>query len=164
MTNLPRTRAIRHAVRALIVDEHDHVLLIHLNMPRGPVWLTPGGGINEGEERFVALRRELTEEVGRDDLEPGPHLWSRRIHYELNGVPWEQREQIYLVRTERFEPSAALMPSESERDWFVGFKWWSQAELAASEERFGPRDLAVRLLDLLRDGPPAVPIDISLIG
>ena len=40
----------------------------------------------------------------------------------------------------------------------------SAGEIAASSERFEPRDIAARLKALLRDGPPAEPVDLSVVS
>src|SRR4051794_15291592 len=56
---------LRTAVRAIILDEDDHVLLCrfvfpHPAVPNGAqaVWAAPGGGIEPGEDGLSALRRE----------------------------------------------------------------------------------------------------------
>jgi 8-oxo-dGTP diphosphatase len=158
------TAGVRHAVRALIVDGDNCVLLMRLNMPNGRVWLTPGGGKESGETTHGCLTRELAEEVGRDDLSIGPELWQRRIHYQMKGRPWTQHERIFLIRTDRFEPSAANLPFEAERDWFECFGWWSADEIDRLPDRVGPIDLAARLRVLITDGAPETPIDITLRG
>jgi hypothetical protein len=40
-------------------------------------------------------------------------------------------------------------------------RWWSLDELDAADERLVPRDLAARLRDLLRDGPPTEPVEVG---
>jgi hypothetical protein len=40
-------------------------------------------------------------------------------------------------------------------------RWWSLSELRACPDRLGPPDLPDRLETLLRDGPPAEPIDLT---
>jgi 8-oxo-dGTP diphosphatase len=44
------------------------VLLCRHEKPGREYWLLPGGGVNSGESLVDALRRELSEEVGIDDL------------------------------------------------------------------------------------------------
>jgi 8-oxo-dGTP diphosphatase len=48
----------------------DRILLCRHEKPGKEYWLLPGGGVNSGESLVDALRRELSEEVGVDDLVP----------------------------------------------------------------------------------------------
>ncbi|MCB1743271.1 MAG: NUDIX domain-containing protein [Gammaproteobacteria bacterium] len=150
---------IRPAARALILTPAGELLLMRLRMPRGPVWLTPGGGLNAGEDVLEGLRRELREELGRDDLPIGQEVWRRQVPYVLDGLDYEQHERYFLVHCERFKASAHNMPHETERDWFESFRWWPVDELRASKERFAPRRLAELIHDLVANGPPVQPID-----
>ena len=58
---------IRTAVRALVIDHDNHVLMVRLDFPNGSWWVLPGGGIEPGEDEISALHRELREEVGLVD-------------------------------------------------------------------------------------------------
>lgn len=60
------TPQVRHAVRALLLDEQDRLVLVRRAKPgRGPYWTAPGGEIEPGDEDAeAALRRELDEELG----------------------------------------------------------------------------------------------------
>ncbi|HRC28042.1 MAG TPA: NUDIX domain-containing protein [Candidatus Saccharimonas sp.] len=53
---------IRLAARAVLVDEHGRIAVMHFT--RTGSYKLPGGGIDEGEEHTAALRRELQEETG----------------------------------------------------------------------------------------------------
>lgn len=82
---------LRESVRALILDPADRVLLVRfhwegLELADG-FWANPGGGIEPGETRLDALRRELLEEVGLQIDTLGPEVWTKTAHFPLG--PWE---------------------------------------------------------------------------
>jgi 8-oxo-dGTP pyrophosphatase MutT (NUDIX family) len=56
----------RDAVRALILDPDERVLLVRFVHPKtgAEFWTTPGGGLEPDEDPEAALRRELREETG----------------------------------------------------------------------------------------------------
>ena len=55
--------APRRAVRVLLLDEADRVLLVRFHDGERSWWCTPGGGIEPGESAVEAARRELHEEL-----------------------------------------------------------------------------------------------------
>ena len=64
MTVEPRIRV------SALLRWRDRILLCRHEKPGREYWLLPGGGVNSGESLVDALRRELSEEVGIDDLVP----------------------------------------------------------------------------------------------
>jgi 8-oxo-dGTP pyrophosphatase MutT (NUDIX family) len=153
---------IRQAARAIVLDPHDRVLLVRwVNEDHGvDTWLTPGGGIDAGESAEDALRRELREEAGLEAFTPGPVLWTRRHTFPWYGRTVDQRESFVLVRVPAFDPrpDPAAIDAEGVRD----VRWWTVAELEASDATFAPRRLASLLRDLLENGPPGEPSDAGV--
>jgi 8-oxo-dGTP pyrophosphatase MutT (NUDIX family) len=153
---------IRAAARAVVLDPDDRVLLVHwVNTDHDvDVWLTPGGGVDPGEDAAEALRRELREETGLDAAVAGPVIWTRRHAFPWYGRMVEQHETFVLLRTPAFEPrpDPAALEIEGVRD----VRWWTVDEIASSRETFAPRRLAALLRDLLRDGAPTQPRDTGI--
>ncbi|MCL2780282.1 MAG: NUDIX domain-containing protein [Actinomycetia bacterium] len=152
----------RFAVRALLVDHHDRLLLLRGEEPESGAgfWFPPGGGVQADEDLIDALRREVSEEVGFSDLRLGPEVWRRRHRYAWRGTSYDQRERWFLCRVPHFAPDGAGRTATETVD-LTRCRWWTVAELARATERLVPGDLADRLRRLLADGPPAKPETIG---
>jgi ADP-ribose pyrophosphatase YjhB (NUDIX family) len=153
---------LRLAARAIVLDPDDRVLLVHwINEDNDvDVWLTPGGGLDEGEDVDDGLRRELREEAGLEGFEAGPTIWTRTHTFPWYGRTIEQRETFSLVRAPRFEPLPEAGALEAEGVTEV--RWWTLDELEASSGTFAPRRLPELLRDLLGNGEPEEPIDVGV--
>jgi 8-oxo-dGTP pyrophosphatase MutT (NUDIX family) len=154
---------IREAVRALVVDPLDRVLLVRFEFPAGTRWALPGGGIDAGESHAGALRRELAEELGLADPVIGVHLWNRlHIIPFINGEFDGQREAIYTVAVAAgFAPEPGFSWEQLNAEHVYELRWWTLAELEASDVVTAPSALRVLLRDFLQNGPPETPMDIA---
>jgi ADP-ribose pyrophosphatase YjhB (NUDIX family) len=154
----------REAARALVLDPDDRVLLVRM-VPPGTsetFWTTPGGGLDPGEALQEGLSRELREETGLDEVEPGPVIWTRREVFPWAGETLDQSEQIVLLRVPSFEPKPQLTPERLVAEGVYELRWWALAEIEGSSETFYPTRLAEFLRQLLEDGPPDEPIDVGV--
>jgi len=158
----PAGLRIRDAVRALVVDADQRVLLVRFEFPTATRWALPGGGLEPGESHLDALRRELREEVGLVRAVIGPQIW-HRLHIVpfLNGQFDGQREQIYLVQCDAFEARPQLSWEEMNAEFVHELRWWSLDEIAASDVHFVPNGLHALVVAVLRDGPPTDSVDVS---
>ncbi|HKP17661.1 MAG TPA: NUDIX domain-containing protein [Gaiellaceae bacterium] len=148
-------------MRAVLLDPDDRVLLVQFREPEtGAVfWTTPGGGIDPGETLDAALRRELHEETGLAEFEPGPVLWTRREVFRWAGQTYDQRETFVLVRLPAFE----VRPTVDLADEHVhDYRWWTVGDLEGSAETIYPTRLAALLRELAEQGPPAEPFDAGV--
>lgn len=166
MSDSSRPR-LRRAVRALLVDPDDRVLLVRFEFRDGTVWALPGGGVEAGEDPIDALHRELAEELGLIGADIGPHVWDRihLIEFEHgdDGHRWDgQHDRIHLVRTVAFEPRPRLSWEQLRAERLHEVRWWTLGEIHAHRGRFAPRRFAEHLTRLLRDGPPEHPLDVGV--
>ncbi len=153
---------VRLAARVVLLDERDLTLLFRWEDERldaKSVWITPGGGLDEGESPEAGARRELREETGID-TEPGPCLWIRSHTFRFGDVWLEQRERFYLVRVATIDVNTdGLEPHE--RVAMKEHRLWSAAEIASSGEWFAPRRLAELLTPIIAGDLPTEPIEIG---
>ncbi|HEX3088005.1 MAG TPA: NUDIX domain-containing protein [Ilumatobacteraceae bacterium] len=163
MTDPAAGLRIREAVRALVVDTDQRALLVRFEFPTATRWALPGGGLEPGESHLAALHRELEEEVGLVDVIVGPQIW-HRLHIVpfINGAFDGQRERIFLVRTEPFDPEPRLSWEQMNAEFVHELRWWTLDEIAASDAHFVPQELHMLMTALLRDGPPTDSIDVSV--
>ena len=152
---------LRPAVRALIVDPADRVLLVRFDWPDKTVWASPGGGIEPGETDEQALVRELAEECGLRDFTLGPCIWTR-THWFTDMAGWAgQTERTYLVRTEAFEPTPEWSATELANEGIGAQAWFAPADFDP-ELTFSPRRLPELFRDLVEGGPAPEPIDADV--
>jgi len=165
---MPSVR-LRASARAIILDEDDRILLCRFEFPRDGrqfvVWATPGGGIEPGESVLAALRRELREEVGLGISADPPHIWHQELvrpGYPAAGYDGAVND-YFLVRVPAFTPRGSLSDEELAAENVTGLRWWALAEIVGYQgtDRFGPRNLALLLTTLLREGPPAEPLRLE---
>ena len=150
---------LRRASRALVLDPTGALLLMQFRLPwRGPIWVTPGGGLEAGETTRTALVRELREETGLAVEDPGPEIWRREHEFRWKERRIRQHETYFWIRAERFEPTAHALEQGDEADLFLGYRWWPVAELPDHSSDFVPRPLGRLVRALLRDGPPREPV------
>jgi predicted amidohydrolase len=142
---------VREAVRCLVVDHAGRALLVRYADRRVPTswWGPPGGGLDPGEDHETAVRRELVEELARDDLKVGPWI-GRRCHTFWLGRWMTQRERWVLCRAEPFQVDPGHVATLS-AEAIAELRWWSADELRSAATVVTPRDLA-DLLDRIAGG------------
>jgi 8-oxo-dGTP pyrophosphatase MutT (NUDIX family) len=153
---------VREAVRCLVVDHAGRALLVRYADPRvdGTWWGPPGGGLDPGEDHLAAVRRELREELARDDLRVGPFI-GRRCHTFWLGRWMTQRERWVLCRAEPFEVDPAHVTTLA-AEAIQELRWWSADELRAAGIVATPRDLPDLLDRVARGDLPGPDQDLGI--
>jgi len=163
---------LRHAVRAIILDGDDRILLCRFAFPHpavpteaSGVWAAPGGGVEHGETLLAALRRELHEEVGLAiDVDP-PHVWHQEVIAPGHAAGYDGIiNDYFLIRTTSFDPRGALSDDELAAENISGMQWWRPGDIAdyRGTDLFSPRDLTTPLTALIASGVPEMPVQLSL--
>jgi 8-oxo-dGTP pyrophosphatase MutT (NUDIX family) len=129
----------------LLFDESGRILLIHERLEDGSThWLTPGGGVEEGEHPRDAARREAREEAGIDIRiapEAEPVHVTRRLWSWAN-VFYDQVDEFYVARVEDGTVPRATALTDVEQATLIEMRWWRPADLAATTDVLLPADLA----------------------
>lgn len=128
----------RTAGRMFVVDSEERLLLVHERRDIGSaesIWITPGGGVEDGESVVAAAVREVFEETGLWIPLPASArpVYTERVTFGLAGRVFDQTNHYFLARVPTgvaIEPAAH---TEIERLLVLGHRWWTMAELAASD-------------------------------
>lgn len=152
---------IRRSARAVIVNEYGEILLIKFSFSRRDgvktLWVTPGGGLNEGEDFEESLRREIFEETGIKLSQACPWIWTKEMIFEGEEKSFLSYERYYLIQIKKFELDLRNMTT-NEKNTFKGYKWWNSEEIKNSSEEFSISNLGELLTEINNGKIPKEPI------
>jgi 8-oxo-dGTP pyrophosphatase MutT (NUDIX family) len=127
----------------------------------GSWWLTPGGGLNDGETVEDGAVREVLEETGLrlSPVQLGPVIATRVASFEFERRRFRQSESFFAVNVEGFTPQHHGW-DEVEQRALLGHRWWTVEELRATDEAVYPSELA-DVVQAVLDGTLTTPIRLS---
>lgn len=146
-SELDRPVSHRHTARVVLFDPDGRVLLFEDSDPFAPgaptFWITPGGGVDPGESLAVAVVREVREETGfvitGSDLR-GPAAERTVVHGYSDRIV-VQTETFFVAQAPGVEVSADGW-TDDELQTVIGHRWWTVAELRATEKTVWPSGLS----------------------
>ena len=119
---------LRNGVGAVVINRNNKVFVGKRIDNPGKFWQMPQGGVDEGEEYFDAMKRELSEETSIKNIEVLKEIdgWTE---YELPGYLlgkiWKgkyrgQRQKWFVIRFLGHDQDINLNTSKPE---FIEWKW-----------------------------------------
>jgi ADP-ribose pyrophosphatase YjhB (NUDIX family)/uncharacterized protein (UPF0303 family) len=137
----------RLSSRVLLFDRDGRILMFLTTGDNGEArWLTPGGGVDEGEGHEDGAYRELFEETGLTDVPLGEAFASYDFDATYGALDHDTgHAEYYTATVDPFEPSNEHW-TESEKIDVLAHRWWSIEELESTTEPFEPP----HLIDLIR--------------
>lgn len=150
-------RLIRHreTARVLVQAGSGRFLLLYTHWSPGsglePRWVSPGGGVEPGEDLKLAAIRELQEETGLSvqAADIGPKIAEIDFRQDWASGDFETgKAHIFSYRIDQeFEANRELWTPDEHRD-IIDIKWWLIQDLIDSGVRVGPPGLVELMVEL----------------
>jgi 8-oxo-dGTP pyrophosphatase MutT (NUDIX family) len=160
---MPPPQPRRDTARIILGSPDDRVLLFRHLLPAPWAregWLTPGGAIDPGETPAQAAARELAEETGHllpaVELEPAVAVDSGQWQ-DSKGTTITTTNWYFFARAANSHIDLSGQDERERRD-LLDDRWWTIAELHATQDLVFPVGLAWLLRRLLVGDRPQDPV------
>ena len=142
---------VRDNARAFILNEENEILLqrflFSFTGRERILWVTPGGGVEEGESFKEDFERELFEELGIEVDIVGEPVLTLDIPFDGKSGKFISHEVYYLMHLSSDMVVTFENMEENEKNTFLDLKWWSLEELKKEEFEFEPHEEILQLLE-----------------
>jgi 8-oxo-dGTP pyrophosphatase MutT (NUDIX family) len=136
----------RRAARVLLLADGSVLLIKGLDPAHpdaGTWWLTPGGGVDDGETIQSAAVREVFEETGFriTPSQLGPVVATRVADFDFEHRRYRQTEYFFAAKVPAFTPENQRW-DDVERRSLLEQRWWTVDDLRGTDATVYPNELA----------------------
>lgn len=155
---------VRKSSRAILLDSEDRIFLFKFEFAmlseHNTLWVTPGGGVEDGENFEQALSREIYEELGFEIKGDFKWLYYRNKPFTTkSGQTFISEERYYLIKVDNFNINFENM-TYNEQNHTKDWKWWTIEEIMGFSETFFADNLGERLTEVINGSIPDKPLEI----
>lgn len=145
---------VRNNARAFVINDKNQILLQKFEFTFGEkskvLWVTPGGGVEEGESLEQTLERELYEELGIRVAISNEPIVTLDIPFDSKSGRFLSHEVYYLIKHCDGTNISIENMTTDEKDTFREIGWFSFEQLEREEILFEPKTEILRILESIK--------------